>query len=57
MLFQLKATPAEYKRRGSITRSKEAGWCCTRAVLLYGSPKPALISSRDDATAAVTFNG
>jgi hypothetical protein len=34
MLFQLKATPAEYKA-GSIAPSLTAGWCCTRAVPLY----------------------
>jgi hypothetical protein len=38
MLFQLKATPAEYKA-ASIAPSPIAGWRCTRAVLSYVLPR------------------
>jgi hypothetical protein len=40
MLFQLKATPAEY-----CAQSKGDGWCCVRAVRLYASLKPVLTCS------------
>ena len=46
MLYQMKATPTEYKA-GLIVRSPTAGWCCMRAVRLYGSRRPARTCSHE----------
>ena len=46
MLFQLKASPAEY-RAASIAPSRRAGWCCTRAAPSHASPKLAQNCSPD----------
>jgi hypothetical protein len=46
MLFQLKATPDEYKP-ASIARLKRAGWCCMRAARSPDSPRLARAYSRE----------
>ena len=56
MLFQLKATPAEY--RAGLDRAIADGWLVLHeSALTSGSRMPARTCSRDDTTAVVTFNG
>ena len=56
MLFQLKATPAEYK--AGLDRALANGWLvgCTRAVLSYASRKPARTCSPRNHTSLQDLN-